>query len=106
MARAGFAGGKWDDDFAGTERALFGCRHRLALVAGRRVGGSVFVGLYMTGLKLSPSRIRLFNWHKWAGVSILLLSVFRLGWRWTHRAPRCRSRLARCNGARPNGRTG
>jgi cytochrome b561 len=46
-----------------------------------------FVGLYMTGLKLSPSRIRLFNWHKWAGVSILLLSVFRLGWRWTHRAP-------------------
>jgi cytochrome b561 len=41
----------------------------------------------MTGLRLSPSRIRLFNWHKWAGVSILLLSAFRLGWRWTHRVP-------------------
>jgi cytochrome b561 len=45
------------------------------------------VGLYMADLKLSPTRIRLFNWHKWAGVSILLLSALRLGWRFTHRPP-------------------
>jgi cytochrome b561 len=48
---------------------------------------SFCVGLYMTDLKLSPGKIRLYNWHKWAGMSILLLSVFRLGWRWTHRPP-------------------
>jgi cytochrome b561 len=48
---------------------------------------SFCAGLYMVGLQLSPLRIRLFNWHKWAGVSILLLSAVRLGWRWTHRPP-------------------
>lgn len=45
------------------------------------------VGLYMADLKLSPTRIRLFNWHKWAGISILVLSALRLGWRLTHRPP-------------------
>jgi cytochrome b561 len=45
------------------------------------------VGLYMADLKLSPTRIRLFNWHKWAGISILVLSAFRLAWRLTHRPP-------------------
>jgi cytochrome b561 len=45
------------------------------------------VGLYMADLKLSPTRIRLFNWHKWAGISILVLSAFRLGWRLAHRPP-------------------
>jgi cytochrome b561 len=38
-------------------------------------------GLYMTGLPLSPQRIRLYNWHKWAGVVILTLSFVRLVWR-------------------------
>ena len=45
------------------------------------------VGLYMADLKLSPTRIRLFNWHKWAGISILVLSACRLAWRLTHRPP-------------------
>jgi len=45
------------------------------------------VGLYMADLKLSPTRIRLFNWHKWAGISILVLSALRLAWRLTHRPP-------------------
>jgi len=45
------------------------------------------VGLYMADLKLSLLRIRLFNWHKWAGISILLLSGLRLAWRWSHRPP-------------------
>jgi cytochrome b561 len=39
------------------------------------------MGLYMTGLPLSPQRIRLYNWHKWAGVVILTLSFVRLVWR-------------------------
>jgi hypothetical protein len=49
--------------------------------------GSLSVGFYMHGLPLSPLRLRLFNWHKWAGITILALSLLRLGWRWTHPAP-------------------
>jgi len=45
------------------------------------------VGLYMTSLSFSPTRLRLFNWHKWAGVSILALSAVRLLWRLWHRPP-------------------
>ena len=45
------------------------------------------VGLYMTELPLSPQRLKLYNWHKWAGVTILALSALRLLWRLTHRPP-------------------
>lgn len=48
---------------------------------------SLGVGLYMTGLALSPMKLKLYNWHKWAGVLILLLSAARLLWRLTHRPP-------------------
>ena len=49
--------------------------------------GSFAVGLYMTGLPFSPQRLKLYNWHKWAGVVILTLSAARLLWRLTHRPP-------------------
>jgi cytochrome b561 len=49
--------------------------------------GSLCVGVYMHGLPLSPLRLRLFNWHKWAGITILALSALRLGWRCTHAPP-------------------
>jgi cytochrome b561 len=49
--------------------------------------GSLGVGLYMTDLPFSPLRLQLYNWHKWAGVTILALSALRLLWRLTHRAP-------------------
>jgi len=45
------------------------------------------VGWYMSDLPMSPTRLKLFNWHKWAGVTILALSVLRLAWRLTHRPP-------------------
>ena len=45
------------------------------------------VGLYMSDLPMSPTRLKLFNWHKWAGVTILALSALRLVWRLTHRPP-------------------
>ena len=45
------------------------------------------VGLYMADLPVSPQRLKLYNWHKWAGVTILLLSAVRLAWRLTHRPP-------------------
>ena len=49
------------------------------------IAGSFGVGLYMSDLPLSPLRLRLFNWHKWAGVTILAISAARLLWRlWRH----------------------
>jgi cytochrome b561 len=44
-------------------------------------------GVYMADLPFSPQRLKLFNWHKWAGISILFLSALRLLWRVTHPAP-------------------
>ena len=45
------------------------------------------VGLYMHELPVSPSRLKLYNYHKWAGITILALSALRLLWRLTHRPP-------------------
>lgn len=45
------------------------------------------VGLYMADLPFSPQRLRLYNWHKWAGIVVLTLSLLRLLWRLTHRPP-------------------
>ncbi len=49
--------------------------------------GAFGVGLYVSGLPFSPTKLKLINWHKWAGVTILALSVLRLVWRITHRPP-------------------
>jgi cytochrome b561 len=45
------------------------------------------VGLYMHDLPLSPLKLQIYSWHKWAGVTILLLVLFRMAWRATHRPP-------------------
>jgi len=45
------------------------------------------LGLYMANLPVSPLKLRLYSYHKWIGVTIFLLVVFRLIWRLTHRAP-------------------
>jgi cytochrome b561 len=45
------------------------------------------LGLYMHDLPLSPTKLRLYSWHKWIGVSIFLLAVLRVMWRTTHRPP-------------------
>jgi cytochrome b561 len=49
--------------------------------------GSFGVGIYMVDLPLSPDKLKLYNWHKWAGVTILVLSALRLLWRLAHRPP-------------------
>jgi cytochrome b561 len=45
------------------------------------------LGLYMVELPLSPARLRLYSWHKWAGVTVFALAVLRIAWRATHPAP-------------------
>lgn len=49
--------------------------------------GMFALGLYMEGLPFSPQKLKLYNWHKWAGVLVLTLSFARLMWRITHRPP-------------------
>ena len=48
---------------------------------------SLGLGLYMTGLSFSPTRLRLYNWHKWLGMVVLTLSAARLLWRLSHQPP-------------------
>lgn len=49
--------------------------------------GVFCAGLYMSGLPFSPQKLKMFNWHKWMGITILFLSALRLIWRLTHRPP-------------------
>jgi cytochrome b561 len=51
------------------------------------------VGLQFDDMPFSPAKIKLINWHKWAGVTILALSVLRLAWRLTHRPPALPARI-------------
>ena len=56
-------------------------------VLGLALIGLFGMGVYMADLPFSPQRLKLYNWHKWAGVSLLVLSALRLAWRATHRPP-------------------
>ncbi len=49
--------------------------------------GTFSLGLYMHELALSPTKLKLYSYHKWAGVTIFLLMLVRLTWRATHPAP-------------------
>ena len=57
--------------------------------------GSLGMGWYMSELPFSLQRVKLYNWHKWAGVTLLLLAVVRLLWRLTHRPPALSGRVLR-----------
>lgn len=48
---------------------------------------SFSVGLYMSDLPFSPNKLKIYSWHKWAGVTIFLLVAFRIAWRLFHRPP-------------------
>lgn len=45
------------------------------------------LGLYMHDLPLSPTKLRLYSYHKWIGVTIFMLAIFRLWWRARHPTP-------------------
>lgn len=49
--------------------------------------GLLALGFVMTGMPLSPEKLQLYSWHKWAGVSVFVLTWVRLAWRITHPAP-------------------
>lgn len=49
--------------------------------------GLFALGLYMADLPLSPQKLKLYSYHKWAGISVLLLALLRIVWRLTHTPP-------------------
>jgi len=50
--------------------------------------GSFTMGLVMTDMPgITPTKLKYYSWHKWAGVTILGLAMLRLLWRLTHQAP-------------------
>jgi cytochrome b561 len=51
------------------------------------ITASFILGSYMTDLPFSPSRLKLYNYHKWAGITILAFAAIRLLWRLTHKPP-------------------
>lgn len=42
------------------------------------IAGLVALGLYMHELPLSPQKLQLYSWHKWAGVSVFVLLLVRV----------------------------
>jgi cytochrome b561 len=45
------------------------------------------LGLYMHELPLSPEKLRLYSYHKWIGICVLMFAVIRVSWRATHLPP-------------------
>jgi cytochrome b561 len=45
------------------------------------------LGIYMHDLPLSPTKLRLFSYHKWLGITVLLIAIVRVLWRASHRPP-------------------
>ena len=48
---------------------------------------TIVIALYMTGLPLSPEKIKTYNLHKSIGVTILALALLRLVWRFVSPPP-------------------
>jgi cytochrome b561 len=49
--------------------------------------GLFSVGLYMSDLPLSPQKLKIYSWHKWAGVTAFVLVLVRLAWCAGHPPP-------------------
>lgn len=45
------------------------------------------LGLVMTGLEFSPTKFRVYGWHKWVGITVFLVAAARVAWRVGHPPP-------------------
>lgn len=46
------------------------------------------LGLYMTDIPgFTPTKLKLYSYHKWIGITVLIFGVLRVLWRLTHPAP-------------------
>ena len=68
---------------------------RPALGSGSGPALGLFVmGSYMADFAVFAAATQMYNWHKWAGVTVLVLSVLRLVWRFVPPAAASRLRHA------------
>ena len=50
--------------------------------------GAFTLGVIMTDIPgFSPTKLKYYSWHKWAGVTVLALAALRLLWRLSHPVP-------------------
>lgn len=49
--------------------------------------GLLGVGLWMTGLPIGLLKLKVYAWHKWIGLVVLVLTAGRLLWRYRHPPP-------------------
>lgn len=48
---------------------------------------ALIAGWRMVGLPFSPMKLKAFSWHKWLGITVLVLTLLRLLWRAGHKPP-------------------
>ncbi|TBR10783.1 MAG: cytochrome b [Rugosibacter sp.] len=53
------------------------------------------LGVYMHELPLSPTKLQLYSYHKWLGITVLMLAILRVLWRASHRPPALPASLPR-----------
>ncbi len=51
------------------------------------VVGLLALGLWMTRLPLGRLKLEVYAWHKWIGLTVLVLTLARLAWRWRRPPP-------------------
>ncbi len=59
------------------------------------IAGLIPLGLYMHELPLSPQKLQLYSWHKWAGVTVFMLLLVRLATRIAFPPPPLPSQISR-----------
>ena len=66
--------------------------------------GTFTLGLVMTDIPgLTPTKLRYFSWHKWAGVTVLGLAALRLLWRLRNKPPAYPDTMAAWQGRAAHG---
>jgi len=73
-------GGRVSERYSGMAMAL----HWATAVL---IVANLLLGLSMVPLPFSPRKLQWYQWHKWIGVTVFLVTWVRLGWRWRRPAP-------------------
>ena len=58
--------------------------HWLAVVL---IASGFALGIWMVDLPIAPQTLRVYAYHKWIGITVLLVTLARLAWRAAHRVP-------------------
>jgi cytochrome b561 len=45
------------------------------------------LGKWMVNLPIAPQTLRVYGYHKWIGITVLLVTIARLAWRFAHPVP-------------------